>query len=195
MIVSHFKHAVQGLPLVAALLLSAGCAGLQLVPAYDPEIEKGLNTYHVGVLDFISTMEATRASVSGTYKGQSVRAYYAASDAALGNLVVQAEANEPEGSCGASRLAGLGLQELAQRTGELAADLDDSLGGDTVAAEAELTRGSCTVITLRALQENHRSMQALHRMEGRLVPPVSTISRDLLNDSVRIALTTEKSKK
>lgn len=124
-----------------------------------------------------------------------MRAYYAASDAALGNLVVQAEASEPDATCGKTRLARLGIPGLAGRTRELANDLGRELGGQLPPDDAEIARGSCTAITLRALAANHQSMQALHRAEGRLVPPVSTITRDLLNDSVRIALTTEKAKK
>lgn len=181
--------------ILAAIFLITGCSELRLVPAYDPEIEAGLNAYHVEVLDFIATMETSRASLNGSYKGEKVSAYYAASNAALGNLVVQAEASEPDATCGQTRLAGLGLARLSQRTEELANDLGNSLGSDLVPDGAEIAQGSCTVITLKALQANHKSMQDLHRIEGRLVPPTSTITRDLLNDSVRIALTTEKAKK
>ncbi|MDU9002993.1 hypothetical protein [Sedimentitalea todarodis] len=181
--------------ILAAILLVVGCSDLRLVPAYDPEIETGLNAYHVEVLDFISTMETSRASLKGSYKGETVSAYYAASNAALGNLVVQAEASEPDATCGQTRLSRLGLAGLGQRTEELANDLGNVLGSDLVPDGDEIARGSCTVITLRVLQANHKSMQDLHRIEGRLVPPTSTITRDLLNDSVRIALTTEKAKK
>jgi hypothetical protein len=149
---------------LAAALLLAGCTELRLVSDYDPAIESGLNAYHVEVLDFISTMETTRASLNGTYKGQRVSAYYAASNAALGNLVVQAEASDPEGTCGKTRLANLGFSGLAERTEELADDLGNSLGGELPADDAEIAQGSCTVITLRALQANHQSMHDLHRI-------------------------------
>lgn len=180
---------------IAALFWIAGCSELNLVSSYDPEIEAGLNSYHVEVLDFISTMETSRASLNGTYKGEKVSAYYAASNAALGNLVIQAEASDPEGTCGKARITGLGIAGLSQRTEELADDLGNALGSELALDGEEIARGSCTVITLRALQANHKSMQDLHRIEGRLVPPTSSITRDLLNDSVRIALTAEKAKK
>lgn len=63
------RYAIGGL--LAALFLLAGCSELRLVPPYDPEIESGLNAYHVELLDFIATMETTGASVNGSYKGQS----------------------------------------------------------------------------------------------------------------------------
>lgn len=185
-----------------ALLLPvflAACSGLQLLPAYNPDIEKGLNSYHVKVLEFLSTMQANGTSVSGKYKGMPVKEFYAASSATLENLVTQAEAAEPSAVCGSSRLASLGIRALSSQTADLASSLDAGIGTNLAAgndtSEIDLSSGSCTVVTLKVLLANHQSMQKFHAVEGKLLPVSAGIIRDLIGDSVRIALTAENSKK
>ena len=177
-----------------ALFLSA-CAGVRLVPAYNPDIVDGVNAYHTEVLEFISTMETKRTPITGTYKSKPVTTFYAAAAASLGNLVVQAEAAEPNGKCGTSRVASLGLAAVTDEASDLSAQLDDALGRETpTLSDTELTTGSCTVIVLKALLANHNSVRDMHQLEGKLVGTSARLLRDLMNDAVRITLTAEKSK-
>lgn len=179
----------------AAIWLSA-CSELRLVSDFNPQIASGINDYHVEVLEFISTMETNRISVSGKYKSKSVSEYYASSSAALGNLVVQAEAAEQDGECAGSNIVNLGISTLVDEADSIAVDLDTTLGGaDHDIDEIDLSSGSCTAVVLKVLQANHNSMEQLHRLEGRLAAPASTFLRDLINDNVRIALTAENAKK
>ncbi|PSL20951.1 hypothetical protein [Shimia abyssi] len=181
---------------VLFILFLSACSGLRLVPAYNPDIVDGINAYHTEMLEFISTMETKRTPISGSYKSEPVTTFYAASDAALGNLVVQAEALEPNDDCASSRVTNLGLGLVTAEVDAVRTELDEALGRDTPAlTDADLSTGSCTAIVLKALRANHNSMADLHRLEGKLVKPTSTLLRDLMNDSVRIALTAENAKR
>ena len=164
--------------LVLALAFGlAACANVQLV---DVAIEDGVNKYHKDVTSFLK--------LNVNYDSQQAKNFYATAAADLANVVVRAQVVAVRTSCDDGKFAE--SIATAARSGIVAANLPDPGGADV-----SLSDGSCTVVALKVLQANHVRLEAMHKRNGTLGPFRAALWAELMNSSVRIALTTEAANK
>lgn len=197
----------RALALALCLLVLTACASLGVTEDYDPQIEDGLNEYHKNFVAFVTRMEQAAGTTAGSYEGEDARAFYSTSQGELANLVVRAEARNPQGQCFASSKVASGVTSaLASAT-----DYYDSNPGQSPPTQAlgsfvkdsfdalseggsELAAGSCTVVVLKALKLNHEILRSIHERRRYLTPPASDIAEQLISGTVTMAIITEQSK-
>ena len=174
-------------------LVLVSCGPIRLLPEYDPEIEKGLNKYHVETLQFMAEMERTGAPATGTYNGQPISKYYQDTSASLTNLVVRAEAQGGRTPCSKLGNASDTVLSFIAETSVI----DDAI--DAIDPNTQISvnqnESDCSSIVLRAVLANQRELEGFHRSEGSLRGPGAQIFRELISDGVRVALITENAKK
>ena len=169
----------QGLA-VALMLLLGACANVQFVDRYDVAIEDGVNKYHKDVTKFLKDNVA--------YTSPQAKAFYSGAAADLANVIVRAQVVAVRTTCDDGKFAE--AIETAARNGAVAAGLPDP-----GSADVSLKDGSCTVVALKVLQANHVRLEAMHKRNGTLGPFRAALWSEMMNSSVRIALTTEAANK
>lgn len=190
------------------MAMLAGCSSLNLVEDYDAQIEQSLNDYHKSFISFVTRMEQTAGTEAGSYGGEDARTFYSESAGVLANLVVRAEAKNPQGQCFASSRVANGVSAVLVQSVDYFEQNKPDHGPVVTLSEtvkqslqelndgtSDLATGSCTVVVLKALKLNHAIFQAIHEHNRYLRPPASTIGSDLISQAVEMAIITEQSKK
>jgi hypothetical protein len=176
----HFVRAALRFQWLAVALTLGACANVQLVDRYDVAIEDGVNKYHKDVTKFLKDNVA--------YTSPQAKQFYSTAAADLANVIVRAQVVAVKTSCDDGKFAE--AIAAAARNGAAAAGLPDP-----GTADVSLQDGSCTVVTLKVLQANHARLEAVHKRNGTLGPFRAALWTELMNSSVRIALTTEAANK
>ena len=181
-----------GLALSTALL--AACASLQLSEPYDARIEDGVNTYHKSFIVFTKGLQFAGHGEDGRYDAPASRAFYATAAAELGNTILRAKANNPDGTCPSAEAAALGLGGLidAVAPGGLPQGLADD---DATAEVVTLADGSCTVVTLLVLKYLHDSFERIHRKQTFVSPNFVLAQGQNIDSAAETAITAEQSKR
>ena len=169
----------QWLAVALALMLGA-CANVQFVDRYDVAIEDGVNKYHKDVIKFLKDNVA--------YSSPQAKQFYSTAAADLANVIVRAQVVAVRSSCDDGKFAE--TIAAAVRNGATAAGLPDP-----GAADVSLQDGSCTVVALKVLQANHVRLEAMHKRTNTLGAFRTALWAELMDSSVRIALTTEAANK
>lgn len=186
--------------LVSLVVLPLAACTLPWVERYDADITEQINKYHKDVVKFVKAAEQTKPAA---YTSTTSKTFYSTAAADLSNMVVRAQALAPGQKCVPAGWLTQSIDDLFARLKQRALESRirdqrarsavESLDRDAVAAVLE--QDSCTVIILKALKANHDLLEANHRDEGDLKHPVSTLSLQAVEDSVRVALKNEAAKK
>jgi hypothetical protein len=140
---------------LAALFLSfslvlSSCAPIQLVPAYDEQIDSGLTQLYADTSSFIDRMIETAGTPEGSYAQN--QEFYANSLGKVDALMARAEANRILGSCPSSKVMALALDRVS-----LPAQVRGEIGN---------LQGDCEVVIFRLIRENFTTMRQIHQHRG-----------------------------
>ena len=180
---------VFGLLAVFTLSSLVSCTSLKLTDSYDPQIEKVVNDYHEKVVAFVTKMELNVGLQEGEFSNSDVIDFYARSQGQLTNLVVRAEAVSTVNSCTPGKLLTSAIPQFVTSVNE-----QTSIAGLQVDS-IDLNSGSCTVVVLKSLLADQLALQAAHKKNKFLRPPLSTLHLGLIEDGTRLALQNEQAKK
>lgn len=188
--------------LVAVFALLTACS-VFVRPTYDAGVIQALNDYHQNAVAFVGEMERKAGTPAGTVTSPQAAAFYDKYKGVLSNLVVRAQAAPEPQTCPTAKVVAtvsLAMQDAVTRAPWASpAARETILGFDEQLKQAQadgtFDRDSCSAIVLKLVLANQLTLEALHRHEGRLAPPVSTQAIALIGDGVRIALRNEEAKK
>jgi hypothetical protein len=131
-------------------LVLSSCAPIQLVPAYDEQIDTGLTELYADTSSFVDRMIQSHGTPEGTYKEN--EQFYADSLGKVDALMARAEANRILGSCPTTKLMARALDRVS---------LPQQVRG-----EIGSLQGDCEVIMFRLIRENFNTMRAIHEHRG-----------------------------
>jgi hypothetical protein len=177
--------------------LSGGCeTTLPNIERYDAGIDAGISKYHKDVVKFVRDAEQNK----WPYAHAESRRFYSTAAADLSDIILRAEALAPSKKCITTELVAQGFTAIQAQMAANVAQINDTRIKNFVASmdvtkAQELSLGSCTVVVLKALKANNDILEAIHRKLNGLPPPASTISLEIISDTVRVALVNEVSKK
>ncbi len=180
--------------ILVALPLWLSACSLLSTGKYDPEIEKGISDYQKSVTKFIK--DAEQGGKSRDYDNQEAKTFYADAAANLSNVVLRAQAVSTQQTCAPADAARYALDALVKNLSDTVAgrrNVDPAVQQtvaeiSNVLSAPELQGGSCTVVAMKALKANQDILESIHKREKRLVPPVTTIALENIDDTVRVAL-------
>ena len=190
-----------GVILIAVL---AGCANVKFVEDYDAVLDQGLTDYQGNMAAFMARMAALSNDKEGEFDHPDVQAFYARQTAQLVTFVDRAEALDSSGKCLPANYLGKGIQAVVTRSAGVVEGLDLPLGKYSNITGIiksygegadEVSIGNCTVVMLKALQDNHAIVMELHETNGSLPKIVVDQAWPLLDQSARIAIRNEIAKK
>lgn len=182
---------VRALIVGVVVLALTGCT-VRLVGDYDENIDRGLTAYQESISAFLSKMAVAEGDAA---RYRTNREFYQQAGAKLDTLVTRARASE-DGNCLPANVIGDGIQRLVEtvlKLEGLASQIPES--GAIFARLKEPRSGSCTVIVLLVVKDNHDIVELIHKHNDRLAPVVVDIVRPTVEQGVRIALKNELAKK
>jgi hypothetical protein len=139
-----------------SLLLSA-CASIQLVPAYDEQIDRGLTELYADTSGFVDRMIQLAGKPEGTFEQN--QEFYTNSLGKLDALIARAEANRVLDNCPSTKVMAKALDRLS-----LPQEVRGQIGA--------LPQDDCEVVLLRLIRDNFQDMREVHRLRGaRGLPP------------------------
>jgi hypothetical protein len=180
---------IAALALASALL--AACSTLQLSEPYDARIEEGVNSYHRSFVIFAKGLEFAGRSEAGRYDSPASQEFYASAAAELGNTILRARANNPDGTCPSAEAAALGLDGILSAVGDAVPGAQE----DAAAEAPALTDGSCTVVTLMVLKAVHDRFEGVHKTQGFVSAGFTKAQGRNIEAAAEIAITAEQSKR
>jgi len=135
-----------------SLSLALGsCASIQLVPAYDEQIDTGLTQLYADTSSFVDQMIQAAGTPAGTFE-QNQR-FYTDSLGKLDALIARAEANRVLGNCPSTKLMAKALERIS-----LPAEVRGQIG--------TVPQGDCEAVLFRMLRDDFQDMRELHRLRG-----------------------------
>lgn len=137
--------------------MTAGCASVTLVPAYDEQIDSGLTTLYGDTIAFVDRTTALAGTPEGAYAANS--GFYDTADARIAALIVRAEAHRVLKDCPSTKLLDRAFAATA-----IPADVRGTIG--------TLPADDCQVVLLRLIKGGFDDMRTFHRAQGpRGIPP------------------------
>jgi hypothetical protein len=190
-------HSLVAVFVTVLALLSGGCeTTLPNIERYDSSIDAGISKYHKDVVKFVKDAEQNK----WPYTHPESKKFYSTAAADLSDIILRADALSTSRKCITTELVAQGFGTIQAQMVANVAQLNDARIQNFVASldvtkAQELSQGSCTVVVLKALKANNDILEAIHRKLNGLPPPASTISLEIISDTVRVALVNEVSKK
>lgn len=135
---------------LAFSLLLGACTSVQLVPAYDEQIDTGLTQLYADTSSFVDRMVKAAGTDEGTYERN--KEFYADSLGQVDALMARAEANRILGSCPSTKVMALALDRVS-----LPAEVRGEIGS---------LQGDCEVVMFRLIRENFTTMRNIHEHRG-----------------------------
>lgn len=140
-------------------LLLAACASVQLVPAYDEQIDSELTSIYADTVQFVDEMIAVRGRPAGEYASN--RAFYDKAGSRMEALVARAEAHRVLNNCPTAKIV-----NSAVASARIPADVRGEIG--------TLPNDDCQVVMMRLIKGGFDKMRAFHEAQGRLgIPPTA----------------------
>ena len=189
---------------VLFVLALSGCANVKFVEDYDAVLDQGLTDYQGDMAAFMARMAALSKEEAGKYGHPDVQAFYARTSAQLETFVDRAEAIDSTGKCLPSNYIGRGIKTVVTQAVDVIEGQDLPLGkySDLTSivesygeGAEEVSIGNCTVVSLKALRDNHAIVVELHETNETLPKIIVDIAGPLLDQSARIAIRNEILKK
>jgi hypothetical protein len=180
---------------VFAAIFLAACT-LPFVDRYDADLEAGVNKYQKDVTKFVK--DAELGGKSRRFGSTEAKAFYSTASADLSNAIIRAQAISTSGTCPTTQAVNGMLEAIAN-------DMDRAIGAYRIRDSkihktlqdirnllntSEFASGSCTVVVMRALKANQDILELIHKTEGDLRPPASTLALQIIDDTARIAVAT-----
>ena len=137
--------------LISVSLLLSGCAAIQLVPAYDEQIDTGLTELYADTSGFVDRMIQTAGTPAGTFAQN--EGFYTDTLGKLDALMARAEANRVLNNCPSTKVMARALDQVS-----LPAEVRGQIGN--------LPPGDCEVVLFRLVRANVEDMRNIHRMRG-----------------------------
>jgi hypothetical protein len=169
--------------IVLAAAMVAGCASVQLVSAYDPQIDEGLTTLYADSAMFVDKMIAASGTPEGTYERN--KDFYPVHKAKIEALTVRAQANRALDFCPSTALVAKAIEAAQPSTG-----VASHLGA--------IPKDDCQVVLMTMVGRSFEELRVLHEAQGaRGLPPSSRpiILDGGLGAAIRAGITVEIAKK
>jgi len=168
------------LPLALWALLS-GCANVQLVSAYDAQIDTGVSRYAQDLETYIAKMAGLFGQPEGAYAHN--RDFYAEQAGRLGALILRAESTDPGKGC-----------VLSDKAAEL---LGDRLPAElkSVAKDVSGNGDGCTVRMLKNLKIQLGQLAELQKTMQGLNSAAAVSVLNISSQAIRAVLAVEALKK
>ena len=147
---------------VAALFLSfslvlGGCSSIQLIPAYDEQIDSQLTSLYADTSEFVDRMIAIHGTPDGEYAAN--RDFYDKSDSRMEALIARAEAHRVLTDCPTARVVSAAIAKA-----RIPADIRGQIG--------TLPKDDCQVVMMRLIKDGFETMRRFHEAQGHLgIPP------------------------
>lgn len=147
---------------LAALFLSfslvlSSCAPIQLVPAYDEQIDTGLTDLYANTTTFVDRMITLHGTPEGDYAHN--KEFYESAAARMDALTVRAEAHRVLRDCPTTKVISTALSAA-----RIPADVRGQIG--------TLPKDDCQVVLMRLIQTGFAKMARFHEDQGALgIPP------------------------
>jgi hypothetical protein len=142
---------------LALATLLAGCAAVQLSPAYDEQIDRGLTELYAGTSGFVDRMIESAGTPAGTLAQNGT--FYSDSLARMDALIARAEAHRVLEQCPSTAIMTRVLDGL-----RLPAQVRSQIG--------TLPRDECQIVLFGLVRQGLADMRELHRLRGdRGFPP------------------------
>ncbi len=167
---------------------------------FDAVVDEGLRKYGTELELFLKKMASKATGAEGKYSSKEVQEYYVTTEKELQFLLDRAILLDQRGECFPS-------QKFDKEMEKLAADIDstadavrmmglpyDDEGGitkgntDLKLRNKQLSNGSCSVILLRVVLENHKLLRLIHEENDSLPEIVVEIAGDTMRQSLRLAI-------
>ena len=145
-----FRALLASLILAFSLVLGA-CTSVQLVPAYDEQIDTGLTQLYADTSSFVDRMIQTAGTPEGTFEQN--QQFYTDSLGKLDALIARAEANRVLGNCPSTKLMAKALDRIT-----LPAEIRGQIG--------TVPQGDCETVLFRMIRDDFQDMRELHRLRG-----------------------------
>jgi hypothetical protein len=173
------------LPLFLALFacLSVACTTIQLVPAYDEQIDASLTQLNTDLVEFVLKMNSAAGTPQGTYASN--QEFYIEERAKVQTIAVRADAHKILGSCPSTQLIESALAHSQQ------------LGGSAASYQAQIPPGDCEVALISLIQTGFDQLETFHRARAKGIPAAATgpILQGGLGALIEAAIVVEIAKK
>lgn len=136
---------------LVGLIVLAGCASVQFVPAYDEQIDRGLTDLYADTVAFVDRMSAAHGTPAGSY-GQNVD-FHDRAAARVDALIARAEANQVLGHCPTTKATAAVLDRV-----RLPAEVRSEIGS--------LPEGGCELVLMRLIRGGFDKLRAFHQAQG-----------------------------
>ena len=140
-------------------LVLGSCAPIQLVPAYDEQIDTGLTELYADTSGFVDKMISLHGTAEGDYAHN--KEFYEKASARMDALAVRAEAHRVLHDCPTSKVINTALSAA-----RIPADVRGQIG--------TLPKDDCQVVLMRLIQTGFAKMEKFHKDQGALgIPPIA----------------------